>query len=323
VTKVTNKTFVGKDIIYVAIFKKNDDRTIYNMIYRDNITNKSYIKRFAVKGVTRDRQYLLVNSEKSLVLYFTANPNGEAEIVSVILRAKSKLKKLKLEVDFSKYLIKNRMVKGNLITSHSINKVELKSEGLSTLSGKKIWFDQSIFRLNDESRGDYLGEFSADDKLVVISSSGYLELFSYDLSNHFPEDLVLLEKYSPTNPINLIYFHGDKKQFYIKRFIPPLKSKKQSIIHPSKGSYLELAYSGLNTSLRLEFIKPRNRNSRKDEVIKPEDLISVKGISVLGNQLSRHPIKNISILKTEEKEDLIDNKEEVLDNNDNQMKMNF
>ena len=323
VTKVRNKTFVGKNIIHVAVFKKNDDRTIYNMIYRDNITNKSYIKRFAVKGVTRDRQYLLVNSEKSTVLYFTANPNGEAEIVSVILRAKSKLKKIKLEVDFSKYLIKNRMVKGNLITSHSINKVELKSEGLSTLSGKKIWFDQSVYRINDESRGDYLGEFSADDKITVISSSGYLELLSYDLSNHFPEDLILLEKYSPTKPINLIYFHGDKKQFYIKRFIPSLKSKKQLIIHNSKGSYLELAYSELNTHLQLEFVKPRNKNPRKDEIINPESFISIKGMTTLGNQLSRYPVKNISIMKPAEKKDFSNHKEEDLDNNDNQMKINF
>ena len=323
VTKVTNKTFVGKDIIYVAVFKKNDDRTIYNMIYRDNITNKSYVKRFAVKGVTRDRQYLLVNSAKSTVLYFTANPNGEAEIVSIILRAKSKLKKLKLELDFAQYLIKNRMVKGNLITSHSINKVDFKSEGLSTLSGKKIWFDQSIYRLNDDNRGEYLGEFTADDKLLVISSSGYLEISTYDLSNHFPEDLILLEKYSPTRPVNLIYFHGDKKQFYIKRFIPPLKIKKQLIVHESKGSYLELVYTDLNTDLQLEFIKPRNKNPRQDEVIKPDDFISIKGISAIGNQLSRYPIKNISIIKEKELNHLSDQKDEDVDINDNQMKMNF
>ncbi|MAZ56149.1 MAG: DNA topoisomerase IV [Flavobacteriales bacterium] len=323
VTKVTNKTFVGKDIIYVAVFKKNDDRTIYNMIYRDNITNKSYVKRFAVKGVTRDRQYLLVNSAKSTVLYFTANPNGEAEIVSIILRAKSKLKKLKLELDFAQYLIKNRMVKGNLITSHSINKVDFKSEGLSTLSGKKIWFDQSIYRLNDDNRGEYLGEFTGDDKLLVISSSGYLEISTYDLSNHFPEDLILLEKYSPTRPVNLIYFHGDKKQFYIKRFIPPLKIKKQFIVHESKGSYLELVYTDLNTDLQLEFIKPRNKNPRQDEVIKPDDFISIKGISAIGNQLSRYPIKNISIIKEKELNHLSDQKDEDVDINDNQMKMNF
>ena len=323
VTKVTNKTFVGKDIIYVAVFKKNDDRTIYNMIYRDNITNKSYVKRFAVKGITRDRQYLLVNSAKSTVLYFTANPNGEAEVVSIILRAKSKLKKLKLELDFAQYLIKNRMVKGNLITSHSINKVDFKSEGLSTLSGKKIWFDQSIYRLNDDNRGEYLGEFTGDDKLLVISSSGYLEISSYDLSNHFPEDLILLEKYSPTRPVNLIYFHGDKKQFYIKRFIPPLKIKKQLIVHESKGSYLELVYTDLNTDLQLEFIKPRNKNPRQDEVIKPDDFISIKGISAIGNQLSRYPIKNISIIKEKELNHLSDQKDEDVDINDNQMKMNF
>ena len=215
------------------------------------------------------------------------------------------------------------MVKGNLITSHSINKVDFKSEGLSTLSGKKIWFDQSIYRLNDDNRGEYLGEFTGDDKLLVISSSGYLEISTYDLSNHFPEDLILLEKYSPTRPVNLIYFHGDKKQFYIKRFIPPLKIKKQLIVHESKGSYLELVYTDLNTDLQLEFIKPRNKNPRQDEVIKPDDFISIKGISAIGNQLSRYPIKNISIIKEKELNHLSDQKDEDVDINDNQMKMNF
>ena len=279
VTKVKNKTFVGKDIIHVAVFKKNDARTIYNMIYKDNITNKSYTKRFAVKGITRDKQYLLVNSTKSSVLYFSSNPNGEAEKVSIILRAKSKLKKIKLELDFSQVLIKNRMVKGNLVTPHSINRIELKSTGASTLSGKKIWFDQSIFRLNDEGRGDYLGEFSSDDKILLISSSGYSDLVSYDLSTHFPEDIILLEKFSSTTPITVVYFHGDKKQFYIKRFIPPLKGRRNRIIDSSKGSYLELAFSDFDSNLKLEFIKPRNRDPRKDEVINPKDFISIKGTS--------------------------------------------
>ncbi|MBE37624.1 MAG: DNA topoisomerase IV [Flavobacteriales bacterium] len=322
VTKVKNKTFVGKDIIHVSVFKKNDDRTTYNMIYRDNITNKSYVKRFPVKGVTRDKQYLLVKSTKSSVLYFTANVNGEAEIVSVLLRAKAKLKKLKLELDFAEVLIKNRMVKGNLVTHHSINRVELKSKGVSTLSGKKIWFDQSIFRLNDESRGDYLGEFTADDKILVISGSGYLELVSYDLSSHFPEDVILLEKYSSNKPVTVVYFHGDKKQFYIKRFIAPLKNKKNTIIDSSKGSYLELAYSDDNLNLKLEFIKPRNKDAREDEFINPTDFISIKGINALGNQLSRYAIKNISIISNPKKTDFNDIEMNTEFNN-NQIKIDF
>tara|TARA_B100000579_G_scaffold367544_1_gene327972 strand:- start:33334 stop:35901 length:2568 start_codon:yes stop_codon:yes gene_type:complete len=322
VTKVKNKTFVGKDIIHVAVFKKNDERTIYNMIYRDQITNKSYVKRFPVKGVTRDREYLLVNSTKCSILYFSANTNGEAEIVSVILRAKAKLKKMRLELDFSDVLIKNRMVKGNLVTSHSINRVELKSEGVSTLSGKKIWFDKSIFRLNEENRGNYLGEFSSDDKILMICSSGYVELLSYDLSNHFPEDMIFLEKYSPKKTITAIYFHSDKKIFYIKRFIPPLKLTKTNILHGGKDSYLELVSSEDNFKINLTFTKARNKEQRPDLILNPSELISVKGIIALGNQLSRYSIKSISAIK-EEKHDIIDDQIIDVKTDDNQMIINF
>ena len=267
VTKSTSKTFVGKNIIHVAIFKKNDVRTIYNMIYRDNITNKSYVKRFPVKGITRDKQYLLVNSTKSKILYFSANTNGEAEIVSIILRAKSKLKKLKLELDFSEIIIKNRSVRGNIVTHHSINRVELKSHGVSTLSGKKIWFDTSINRLNEDCCGDYLGEFSGDDKILVISASGYYEIFAYDISIHFPEDILIIEKYRESTIIMALYFYGIKKQFYIKRFLPELKSKKIYFIDQGKESYLELVSSSESIKLELQFIKLRNKDVRSNEYI--------------------------------------------------------
>ena len=329
VTKVTAKTFVGRNIIYVAVFKKNDARTIYNMIYRDNITNKSYVKRFAVKGVTRDKQYLLVNSEKSKILYFTANLNGEAELVSVVLRAKAKLKKLKLEVDFSDVLIKNRSVRGNLITNHSINRIELKSEGVSTLSGKKIWYDSSINRINEESRGDYLGEFESDDKILSISGSGFYELLPYDLSTHFPEDAVLIEKYSVEKSILAIYFHGPKQQFYVKRFIPELKTKKIYFIDQNKNSYLELVTAEQSCNLELEFIKARNKVSRPNVIINPIDFISIKGVLAVGNQLSRHPVKSISLLIMEMENDVeleVSNEENSeIDKNssDNQIKMNF
>jgi len=322
VTKVKNKTFVGKDIIHVAVFKKNDDRTIYNMIYRDQITNKSYVKRFPVKGVTRDREYLLVNSTKCIILYFSANPNGEAEIVSVMLRAKAKLKKMRLELNFSDVLIKNRMVKGNLVTNHSINRVELKSEGVSTLSGKKIWFDKSIFRLNDENRGTYLGEFSSDDKILMICRSGYVELLSYDLSNHFPEDMIFLEQYSPQKPITSIYFHSDKKMFYIKRFMPPVKLKKTNILHGGKDSYLELVFSEDDFKINLTFTKLRNKEQRPDLILNPSELISVKGMTALGNQLSRYSIKSISTIK-EEKNHIIDDQIVDLNTDNNQMTINF
>ena len=334
VTKVKNKTFVGKDIIHVGVFKKNDERTIYNMVYKDLLSNKSYIKRFPVKGITRDKQYFLAGSGKSLVLYFSANKNGEAEIISVILRAKSKLKKIKLEVDFASILIKNRSVKGNVLTYHSINRIELKQSGVSTLSGKKIWFDTIINRLNEDSKGDYLGEFTGDDKILIVSSKGYYEFVSYDLSTHFPEDLILLEKYNHKNALTVVYFFGLKKQFYIKRFIPELKTKKVHFIDQSKDSYLELVSSDKTCNLELEFIKPRNKNVRPNLIIDVVKFINIKGVSALGNKLSRHPVKNISltksnhsdeILKSENKENTNSEKQDITDNtlDDSQIKMDF
>ena len=327
VTRSKPKIFVGKDIIHVAVFKKNDLRTTYNMIYRDNITNKSYIKRFPVKGVTRDKQYLLVNSTKSKVLYFTANPNGEAEKVTVILRATSKLKKLKLEIDFSETLIKNRSVKGNLLTGHSINKIELKSVGVSTLSGKKIWFDESINRLNEESRGQYLGEFSGDDKLLIVSSSGYYELLPYDMSTHFPDDILLIKKFTDFTELTAIYFYSIKKQFYIKRFKPEIKSKKIYFIDTNKDSYLELVFADNEFNLELQFTKPRNKQARPNELIIPKDFISIKGVVALGNQLSRHSIKTISAIKNEyhnsQNGDSNISSNFESDDLDHQIKMNF
>ncbi|RPG59550.1 MAG: DNA gyrase/topoisomerase IV subunit A [Flavobacteriales bacterium TMED191] len=311
VTKTANKSFVGKDIIHVAVFKKNDERTIYNMIYRDNISNKTYVKRFPVKGVTRDKQYLLAGSGKSTVLYFTANKNGEAEVVSIILRAKSKLKKLKFDIDFKDILIKNRSVRGNIITQHSINRVELKTQGISTLSGKKIWYDNSINRLNEDERGEFLGEFMADDKIIIVSSSGYFDFVSYDLSTHFPEDMVLIEKFSSNKSITAVYFYGSKNQFYIKRFTPELKTKKVYFIDQGKESYLEFICSDSKHGLELSFLKPRNKNARENQIINPIDFISIKGVAAVGNQLSKHPVKKISKVKLENIEHINSEVEDV------------
>lgn len=338
VTKVKNKTFVGKDIIHVSVFKRNDERTIYNMIYRDNISHKSYIKRFPVKGVTRDKQYLLVGSGNSSVLYFTANQNGEAELVSIILRAKAKLKKIKLDVNFADILIKNRSVRGNLVTNHTINRVELKSQGVSTLSGKKIWFDTSINRLNEDEKGDYLGEFQGDDKILIISASGYYDLVNYDLSTHFPDDMLLIEKYSQKKVVTAVYFYSVKEQFYVKRFKPILKPKKVYFIDKNKDSYLELV-SANSCSLELQFVKSRNKVAKPNLIIDVDDFISIKGVTAIGNQLSRNPIRNISLTEFFEKAninksvvqkddsvdnlDLNDNKKNHPVQDDNQIKIDF
>tara|TARA_B110000444_G_C18675115_1_gene517098 strand:- start:18 stop:923 length:906 start_codon:yes stop_codon:yes gene_type:complete len=301
------------------------------MIYRDHITNKSYVKRFPVKGVTRDKEYVLSSSLNANVLYFSANPNGEAELVTILLRAKSKLKKIKFDVNFSDFLIKNRSVKGNLVTQHSVNKIELKSKGVSTLSGKKIWFDQSINRINDENRGEYLGEFSGDDKILSINPLGYYELLSYDLSNHFSENIVLLEKYESQKVIVAIYYHGVKEQFYIKKFIIQDSSKKVYFIDSHKDSYLELVFFETDYNVKIEFVKPRGKVARLLEFMEPSTFVSIKGLSAMGNQLSRYKIKQLSLIEKKPKDTHIDildlensyPNEDLNDNPSSQIKLDF
>ena len=244
VTKVSSKIFVGKDIIHIDVFKKNDLRTTYNMIYRDKSSNKTYLKRFPVKGVTRNKDYNLGSKSGTDVIYFSANPNGEAELVSLILRAKARLKKLKFDVDFSEFDIKSRGVRGNLICKHYVRKIELKNEGVSTLAAKKIWYDESVKRLNDLGHGSLLGEFSGDDKIILISELGYFNLLSYDLSNHFPENIKILEKYDPDSVLTCIYYNSINKLHYIKRFNPKNTNRKQYYLSENKGLDLKFIFFG-------------------------------------------------------------------------------
>ena len=254
VTKVSSKIFVGKDIIHIDVFKKNDLRTTYNMIYRDKSSNKTYLKRFPVKGVTRNKDYNLGSKSGTDVIYFSANPNGEAELVSLILRAKARLKKLKFDVDFSEFDIKSRGVRGNLICKHYVRKIELKNEGVSTLAAKKIWYDESVKRLNDLGHGSLLGEFSGDDKIILISELGYFNLLSYDLSNHFPENIKILEKYDPDSVLTCIYYNSINKLHYIKRFNPKNTNRKQYYLSENKGLYLKFIFFG-NKKVKLNFKK--------------------------------------------------------------------
>ena len=247
--------------------------------------------------------------------------------MTAILRANSRLKKLKIDLDFSNIIIKNRSVRGNTLTTHSINRIVVKSEGVSTLSGKKIWFDSSINRLNDENRGEYLGEFSGDEKILVISNSGYYNLLSYDLSTHFPDDMVFLKKMDNNLTITAVYFYGQKKQFYIKRFKPELKTKKVYFIDQHKESYLELVSSVDDADLDLEFIKPRNKKARPNELISLSKFINIKGYLAIGKQLSRYHIKNINLIEVQKSSnqsniDVLNPKNDSF-NQDNQMKINF
>ena len=299
VTKVASKTFIGKNIIHVAVFKKKDVRTIYNMVYRDGDKGFNYIKRFAVSGITRDKLYALSSSKKpSLVKYFSANPNGEAEKITINLRQNAKIKKLKWDVDFSDVMIKGRGTRGNILTKNTIKNVELKEKGVSTLKPRKIWFDETVQKLNVDGRGELLGEFRGDDKILVVSQNGSLKIILPELSTHFNDDMIVLEKWIPKKPISAIYFDGKKEKYFAKRFLAENKNKEEVFISENKGSFLELISTDWKPVFELVFIKLRNKDQRPNQRIIFEEFISVKGIKAQGNQLTPHKIKQVNTLES-------------------------
>ena len=296
VTKVESKKFISKNIKHVAVFKKKDKRTVYNMIYRDGKGGTSYIKRFSVTGVTRDKVYDLSNGkEDSKLLYFSANPNGEAEIVNIILRQTGSIKKLKWELDFADLDIKGRSSKGNIVSKYSINKIEFKEKGLSTLKPRKIWFDETIQRLNVDERGELLGEFKSDDNLIIIQQNGSLKTVKPDVNMHFPEDMITLEKWIPEKPISVIYFNGLKDCYFVKRFLAGSQNNDQKFIPDESKVQLELVSTEWKPVIELSFSK--NSKGVKDNEVKViDELILVKGIKAIGNKLSSYKIKNINQL---------------------------
>lgn len=294
VTKVDKKTFVGKDVLHVAIFKKGDDRTTYNMIYKDLGNNRSFMKRFHVTSVTRDKEYDL-GSRKSETLYFTANPNGEAEIVSIHLRALQKLKKLRFDIDFSDLAIKGRGSKGNMVSKNAIKKIELKQEGVSTLSARKIWYDDTVMRLNVDGRGTFLGDFQANEKILVIKQTGELQLLGFDLSTHFSDDILIIEKWKPNHPVSAVYFDGDKERYYVKRFLVENSDKSHTFISESKESHLEFVSTDMLPVLEIVFKKERGKD-RKLETIELADFIAVKGMKAQGNRLTAEKVNEINLL---------------------------
>ena len=220
VTKVDSKTFIDKNIIYVAVFKKKDKRTTYNMIYKDGRGGASYIKRFNVTSITRDKMYDLTSGKASSdVLYFSANPNGEAEVVTVHLRQSGSIKKLKWDLDFADVLIKGRASKGNIVTKYPVKRIELKEKGLSTLKPRKIWFDEVVQRLNVDGRGELLGEFRAEDMLLVANQRGFVKTIAPDLNTRFDDDMIVLEKWNPKKPISVIYYEGGKDRYFLSSYI--------------------------------------------------------------------------------------------------------
>ncbi|MGB0880971.1 MAG: DNA gyrase/topoisomerase IV subunit A [Polaribacter sp.] len=295
VTKVASKTFVGKDIIHIAIFKKNDKRTVYNMMYKDGIRGASYMKRFTVTGITRDKEYDLTNGSKgSKVLYFTVNPNGEAEVVTINLRAVGSIKKLKWDIDFADLAVKGRGVKGNTITKYAIKKVEFKSAGVSTLKPRKIWFDDAVQRLNVDNRGDLLGEFRAEDKLLIATQSGKIKAVKPDLAMHFDTDMIALEKWNPKKPISAIYFDGEKERYFVKRFLIEMADKEEIFISDHPKSQLEIIATDYRPVAEIIFSK----RSLEKMKINLEEFITVKGIKALGNQLTIEKIKQVNLLES-------------------------
>lgn len=293
VTKIDSKTFVGKDIIHVAVFKKKDKRTVYNMMYRDGKGGPSYMKRFNVTGVTRDKEYDLTNGKKvSTVHYFSANPNGEAEVVTINLRAVGSIKKLKWDIDFADLAVKGRGVRGNTITKFAIKKVEFKAAGVSTLKPRKIWFDDAVQRLNVDERGELLGEFRAEDKLLIVTQKGKAKAVTPDLLMRFEEDMIVLEKWQPNKPISAIYYEGEKERYYIKRFLIDSPDKEELFISEHSKSQLEIVATDYRPVAEVVFSKRSLTNMTVDL----EDFIAVKGIKALGNQLTTEKIKQVNLL---------------------------
>ena len=293
ITKVSEKAFIGKYPIYVAVFKKNDKRTIYNAVYRDGKTGYSYMKRFFVTGVTRDKEYNITKETKgSRVVYFSANPNGEAETIKVVLKPKPRIKKLNFETDLGELAIKGRASMGNILTKYDVHKISLKEKGVSTLGGRKIWFDEDVKRLNADNRGKFLGEFSGEDKILVLTKKGSYELYSYDLSNHFTEDILLIEKFDPRKILSVVYFDAEQNYYYLKRFeIEAVMNKEIIFIGENPDNKLisitwvryprlEIEFSGVN-------------NDRENEIIEVAEFISVKSWKAKGKRLTNYEVGKV------------------------------
>jgi len=304
VVKVEAKTFIGKDIQHVAIWKKNDKRTVYNMIYREGRDGPYYMKRFSVTAVTRNTDYALGSDKRgSEMLYFSANPNGEAEVVTVLLKPNPRIRKNKMEIDFSELAIKGRDSKGNLVTKYSVKKVDLKEEGVSTLAPRKIWFDETVRRLNADVRGTLLGSFKGDDKILIINAQGEAKLVSFDLGNRFDDEYIVLEKWRPNQPITCIYYDGEKDMYFIKRFLLENNTNLQTFMpseHPK--SFIERIIVSNNSTAEIIFAKDKGKE-RDPETINIDEFIAVKGIKAIGNQFTKFKVKNINITIPEPEEE--------------------
>lgn len=330
VTKVADKIFVGKDVLYVNVFKKNDKRTIYNVVYRDGRYGVAYAKRFNVTGVTRDKVYNLTKGTAgSRVLHFSANPNGEAEVIKVCLKPKPSLKKLIFEYDFATLAIKGRDSQGNTLSKNDIHKISVVQKGVSTLGGRKIWFDEDVFRLNTDERGKYLGEFQGEERILVVNKNGTFYTSDFDLGNHYDDGYLILEKYNPDTVWSAVFYDAEQQYYYLKRFRFEDSAKLNSIIGDTEGSRLVCLSSERHP--RFEIVFGGRYENRPAEVIVADEFIAEKSYKARGKRLTTFEVKEIRetepLLKEEEQEINnnvefeITNPEDVAE--DEQMKLDF
>jgi topoisomerase IV subunit A len=292
ITKVADKVFVGNDILYAQVFLKNDERTIYNIVYQDGKDGPLLAKRCAISGLTRDKEYNLTRGTPgSKIVYFSANPNGEAEVIKVHHKPKARLKKIMFEFDFGQMNIKGKSSMGNILTKNAVQKISLKEKGLSTLGGRKIWFDDAVFRLNVDGRGLFLGEFSANDKILVITKNGFFRITGFDLSNHFEDNILIIEKYKTGKVYSVIYWDAEQKFYYIKRFMLEESEKPQCFINENVESKLisltEVEYP------RFEIHFGGKHKGRGNEIIEVAEFIGVKSYKAKGKRMTSYMVENI------------------------------
>ena len=296
ITKVTDKAYFDKDIINIGVFKRNDERTIYNVVYRDGETGAILVKRCAIKGVTRDKVYTITKgSAGSEVLYMSVNENGEAEVLKIYLKPRPRLKKLIVDLDFSQQLIKGRASQGNTFSRYPIHKIVLKTKGVSTLSGQNVWFDGDINKLNSDGIGELLGEFRGDDKIVVFTTDGTYYTSGYELNQYFPENMLRVEKCDTERVYSVTYFDGGSKYFYLKRFNIEISEKHQSFIDEEPSSYLLEINNDYYPNLSVEF--GGANAARPDESVDVDGFIGVKSHRAKGKRITIYEVGKLSFIE--------------------------
>jgi len=330
ITKVSDKVFVGNDILFAKVFLKNDERTIYNVVYHDGKDGPILAKRCAISGLTRDKEYNLTRGTPgSKIVYLSANPNGEAEVIKVHHKPKARLKKLVFEFDFGQMSIKGKSSMGNILTKNAVQKISLKEKGLSTLGGRKIWFDDAVFRLNVDGRGTFLGEFSADDKLLVITKNGFFRITGFDLSNHFEDNILIIEKYRSGKVYSVIYWDAEQNYYYVKRFTLEESEKPLCFINEDSESKLisltEVEYP------RFEIHFGGKHKQRENEIIEVAEFIGVKSYKAKGKRMTSFMVENIqeiepvvikeAVAVTEEKSEEESSSQPIIHNDPAQMKL--